>query len=70
MGAESIDPEGAEKLFGYIKDKRRDLKRFKEGFYLTIQRNIKNKVITEEEASNLIAELESKNFASSFGHNI
>lgn len=70
MGAESIDPEGAEKLFGYIKDKRRDLKRFKEGFYLTIQRNIKNKVITEEEASNLIAELESKNFAGSFGHNI
>ena len=58
MGAESIDPEGAVKLFGYIKDFKRDIRRFKEGFHLTVERNIENKVITNQEAINLIIELE------------
>ena len=50
MGAESIEPEGIKKLLNIIKDKEKDIKRFKEGFLLIIERNAELKTITEYEA--------------------
>ncbi len=63
MGADSIDSkEGREKLSEIIQDKRKELKRFKEGFRLSIKRNIENRIITDIEAAKLITELESIKF--------
>ena len=50
MSAESIESEGFEKLSNIIKEKERDMKRFKDGFTLTIKRNLDNKIITEYQA--------------------
>ena len=62
MGTSSIDPEGYEKLSDNIIFFKRNIKRFKEGFLLTIERNIENSVITKEDASKLLLELETIKF--------
>ncbi len=54
MGAESIDPKGFEKLLGILKDKEKDMRRFKEGFLFSLERNVKLEIITEEESITLI----------------
>lgn len=58
MGADSIDPQGIERLMKILNSHKRDIKRFKEGFHATVERNIESGEITHEEAVKLIFELE------------
>jgi len=58
MGADSIDPQGAERLMKIVTDHRKNIKRFKEGFRKTVERNIETGEITHEEAVKLLFELE------------
>jgi hypothetical protein len=58
MCDEGIDPTGFEKLLNIINSHKRNIQRFNRGFYITIERNLKNEVITYEEAEKLIIELE------------
>ncbi len=58
MGADSIDPQGAERLNTIIQSHKRDIKRFKEDFRATVERNIETEEITHEEAVKLLFELE------------
>jgi len=56
MGEEEkviLSLEGVPKLLEIIKHKERDVRRFKEGFLLTIDRNLKNGVITSDDAEML-----------------
>ena len=58
MGIDSIDTQGTERLMKIINSHKKNIKRFKEGFHATVERNIENKEITHEEAVKLIIELE------------
>lgn len=58
MGANSIDPQGVERLMNIINSHKKNIKRFKEGFHTSVERNIEIGEITHEEATKLIIELE------------
>lgn len=60
MGDEGIGLRGKAKLSEIIDDKVKDIKKFKEGFIFTIKRNIESKVITSQEGTELLIELENK----------
>ena len=49
--------EGKAKLIEIIRYKEKDIRRFKEGFLVTIDRNLQHKNITVEEAESLKSEM-------------